>query len=158
MAEKLSARLELLLKQGLEGQDFWDVCCDHGYLGESALKSGRFRQVHFVDSVPHIIQSLKFRLENNEARFLALRAEELAEPLTGTVVLAGVGGFTIIKILQRWEEKNLLRAQRLVLNPLTHVKELEQFLEVWTSYREVERLFVREREKERQVLVLDPNY
>jgi tRNA (adenine22-N1)-methyltransferase len=154
MGENLSPRLRLMLGQGIDGQDFWDICCDHGLLGAAALASARFRKVHFVDRVPHIIEKLKERL-GGEGEIVLSGAEDLNEEISGTAVIAGVGGFNIIKILENWEARGILRAQRLILNPLTHIAELRDFLSVWTAYGEKETLIVRESERDRQVIVID---
>jgi len=157
MGENLSPRLGLLLGQGLPGEDFWDVCCDHGLLGERALFEERFSRVHFVDRVPHIMAKLRDRIgEPAGSRFILSGAEDLEENISGTVVIAGVGGFNLIKILGSWDSKKILHARRVVLNPLTHIQELRDFLSVWSAYSEKETLIVRESGRDRQILVLEP--
>ncbi len=146
-----------MLGQGIPGEDFWDICCDHGLLGEGALASARFPRVHFVDRVPHIIANLKDRLGElpEGSRILLSDACDLDEVIRGTVFIAGVGGHNVIKILSSWTTKDVLRARRLVLNPLSHVSELRDFLSRWPLYNECETLLVRDRRKEREILILD---
>lgn len=153
----LSPRLNALLERGVDGEDFWDICCDHGYLGEKALRSLRFPQVHFVDRVPHIIEKLKLRLDG-EGLVQLLPAEDVSTLITGTVAIAGVGGYSLIKILSGWTERGNLRARRLLLNPLTHINELRDYLSVWPLYVEIETVEVDERGRTRQIIVLERRY
>lgn len=155
-AKILSPRLQAILELGVDGSDFWDICCDHGYLGEAALASGRFHKVHFVDQVPHIIERLRSRLAEESSIHLCA-AECLHVELTGTLVVAGVGGHNIIKMLGNWSERGLLRAERLLLNPLTHIRELRSYLPNLVEYKEVNSILVREREREREILILEPS-
>jgi tRNA (adenine22-N1)-methyltransferase len=146
-----------MLGQGIPGEDFWDICCDHGLLGESAMLSAQYSRVHFVDRVPHIIASLKVRLGDlpESSRIVLSDAADLEEVIRGTVCIAGVGGHNLIKILSSWTAKDILRARRLVLNPMTHISELRDFLSRWPTYVERETLLVHDRRKEREILVLD---
>ena len=146
-----------MLGQGVPGEDFWDICCDHGLLGESALQSARFPRVHFVDRVPHIIANLTNRLGElpEGSRLILSDAADLNERIHGSVSIAGVGGHNIIKILSSWTAKDILHARRLILNPLTHIVELRDFLSRWPPYVEHETLLVHDRRKEREILVLD---
>jgi tRNA A22 N-methylase len=66
-----------------------------------------------------------------------------------------VGGFNIIKILESWDARGILKAQRLILNPLTHIAELRDFLSVWPAYAEKETVLVRESGRDRQLLILE---
>ena len=152
----LSPRLGALLERGLDGEDFWDMCCDHGLLGAGALRTNRFSKVHFVDRVPHVMTKLESRFaDREEVSVHTSCAGEIVGPITGTVSLAGVGGFNLIKILSRWEERGNLHARRLLLNPLTHITELRDFLSVWPGYAEVETAVVNERGRLREIIVLD---
>ncbi len=143
-----------MLGQAIEGQDFWDFCCDHGLLGKAALRSGRFAQVYLVDRVPHIIQKLRAEPNLGTANTILSAAEDVVIPIRGSATIAGVGGHNIIKILRRWEQGGNLQVARLILNPLTHINELREFLAEWKSYSESTTLFVRESERDRQIIVL----
>lgn len=81
----------------------WDLACDHGFLGEALLDSGKAHRVHFVDQVPGIMSRLQARLDSRaDACFHAVAAESLQPVSAGRqlVVLAGVGGEKTIWILQ----------------------------------------------------------
>lgn len=129
----LSPKLQIIYDHLLPGEDVWDLCCDHGLLGRAALEAGGFDNVYFVDRVPHIIEKLKTRIQPldlaRKARFLAAPAEELQQPLTGTVVIAGVGAYTAFAILKTLWQKNLLHARRLVLSPQRDDEKLFAWLE-----------------------------
>lgn len=117
----LSPRLQAIYDQLLLGEDVWDFCCDHGYLGIEALRSEKFENVFFVDQVPHIIQKLEAELFQNrnrkKAHFRATSAESLQEPVKGNAVIAGVGAFTAFKIVESLFKKDLLRVKRLIVSP-----------------------------------------
>lgn len=135
---KLSLRMNLFLDSALPNVSFWDLCCDHGYVGLGALvlknQEKSFTAVYFVDQVSHIMESLQFKIDhlyhkpNIPYELYCLPAEELEVDLTGTVLIAGVGGFTIKKILSNLISKNKLKANRLLLSPHTDIKILEEYI------------------------------
>lgn len=128
--------MQLISDHLLPGKPVWDVCCDHGYLGLSAYKSGNHPAVHFVDRVRHIIDDLKQNFEENyfeeghgtQAFFFAQSAEHLEISMEGSVVIAGVGAFTIEKIVTSLQRKGRLKAQRLILGPQSGAEKLKQVL------------------------------
>ena len=99
----LSLRLQTILNQALSGGDFWDLCCDHGLLGEHALYSKRFQKIHFVDQVPKIIDSLENRLKfyarNCSIHFHCMDASKIKKA-SGAIVIAGVGDKTMVQIIE----------------------------------------------------------
>ena len=119
----LTGRLQFIYENLLPQKAVWDFCCDHGYLGIEALRSQNFAEVYFVDRVPTIMQALeklvqeKFSEVSKDARFLLVDGAEVSEPVTGTMVVAGVGAVSIFLILQSLWRKNLLQAERLILAP-----------------------------------------
>lgn len=129
---KLSERMKLFIHYGVIGAPFWDICCDHGHVGIGALESKKFSQVHFVDQLPHIMQRLSttlldLGLEESLYFLHDLKGEEIDTTVSGTCLIAGVGGLTITKILQSLLIKNFLRADRLILSPHTDEKSLNAF-------------------------------
>jgi tRNA (adenine22-N1)-methyltransferase len=111
----LAPRLQTIFDALLCQEEVWDVCCDHGYVGLRALKENTFPFVHFVDQVPHIIETLP--QDSPRAHYHPVPAEELDQVLGGSVVIAGVGAFTILSIVQSWEKRGILKAKRLILAP-----------------------------------------
>ncbi|MFZ4714299.1 MAG: tRNA (adenine(22)-N(1))-methyltransferase TrmK [Bacteriovoracaceae bacterium] len=122
---KLSHRLNTIYQQSLPGAPLWDICCDHGQLGLFAYQNQRHDEVFFVDQVEVIMDNLqkvferKFHLPENpvKAHFLKKDGGKLASVLTGTVVIAGIGGLNMKTMLLAWQENKVLFASRLVLSP-----------------------------------------
>lgn len=129
--------MQLIYDQLIPGKPVWDFCCDHGYMGLNAYESGLFPEVHFVDQVPHIIENLRerflreyFRAEASvTAAFHSQRGEDLQQEVHGSVVIAGVGAFTIFKIIENMHAKELLRAQKLILGPQKDEEKLFQLMQ-----------------------------
>ncbi len=128
---KLSPRMKLLIEHGLKGDVFWDVCCDHGLIGLGAAESLNFTEIHFVDQIAHIMDRLQrnARLQFDDHAqtplfFYTSAAQDLALILKGTVVIAGVGGFTIKTIILALLRSNRLLASRLLLSAYTDEKVL----------------------------------
>jgi tRNA (adenine22-N1)-methyltransferase len=117
----LSLRLKTLLDRCEPGLPLWDLCCDHGLLGLAALASGKFSEVIFNDAVPHVLAALAPRLVAfTNSRTVLGPAEEITEPLTGNLILAGVGGEKIYKILAAHAAGGRLRARHVVVCPERH--------------------------------------
>jgi tRNA (adenine22-N1)-methyltransferase len=117
----LPLRLQALLDRCEPGLPLWDLCCDHGLLGIAALESGKFSEVIFNDAVPHVLDALAERLAGYQnARSIRALAEEIQEPLTGNVILAGIGGEKIFKILAAHAASGRLKARRVVACPEKH--------------------------------------
>ncbi|VAW63726.1 hypothetical protein MNBD_GAMMA09-2037 [hydrothermal vent metagenome] len=104
-----------LIKQAQENalyHSIWDCCCDHGYLGINILNEHLCENLIFVDQLPHIINQLTdtlTRFYSNEAdaeyKLIVADAGELNfdSQYRHLVVLAGVGGDVIIKIIDAIE-------------------------------------------------------
>lgn len=156
----LSHRLQLIFEQLLPGEPVWDLCCDHGKLGRQALSSGLFPRVCFVDSAAHLVERVRARLSfegrTESASFFGIPAEQLTEPLSGTVVAAGVGAHTLMDILQGQEKSSALR---FVLGP----QKDEEKLKIWLladpnfsrRYGLKCQFSVKERGRDRQILIYD---
>lgn len=150
---RLSDRLQIVYTNLLPHMDVWDFCCDHGYLGGAAYKSGVFGNIYFVDPIPSIIRKLEenfqkflFKEESKSIVYFKMQnGETIDEPVRGTACILGVGAFIIYDILSGLASKELLQAQRLILGPhrdgdklLTMIKN-NSFLDryVLTSKKEV---------------------
>ncbi|KHD89906.1 MAG: SAM-dependent methyltransferase [Bdellovibrio sp. ArHS] len=158
--------MQLIFDQLLPGQPVWDFCCDHGILGISAYRSGLFPEVYFVDQVASIMDRLRQRFQekhfdedsSSRAEFLTSAGEDLDAALKGSVVIAGVGTHTIIKILHTLHSKGLLQADRLILCPQNYEDKLLHFLSETPSFASMfgnqHYQFV-ERGRVRKMLILD---
>lgn len=112
----LSLRLQTLLDRCDSGLPLWDLCCDHGLLGLHALVSGRFSEVIFNDAVAHVLEPLRARV-GDDARVICGLAEDISEPMHGNIVLAGIGGERIRKILLAHSARGSLQAHKILLCP-----------------------------------------
>lgn len=147
---KISRRLEAALSYVVPNGDLWDICCDHGLLGLAAANRELAKQVYFVDQAPHLIQALP-RIENGI--YLSLPGEEIQQIIKGTVVILGVGDFTIQKILRSLQGQGLLQAGRLILGPHKNPERIANLdLE---NYQLVEKVTVDERGRERILYIFD---
>jgi tRNA (adenine22-N1)-methyltransferase len=152
----------------LPGQPVWDLCCDHGYLGLQAYRSGLFTQVFLVDKVPEIISELEHRFYSNylkdgqsaQVKFIALPGEDLVDEIQGNLVIAGVGAHTILKILMNLRKKGLLSAKQVILLPQRQEQWLEDIIsasETFGDYNLFEKHELLERGRLRKVLIFRRN-
>jgi tRNA (adenine22-N1)-methyltransferase len=167
---RLSPRMKIFLHYSQKGQPFWDICCDHGYVGIGALKSGEFGVVHFVDQVPHIIerirqlmsQSHNYQSENGKKEnvhyfYHSLPGETIDRDVFGTILIAGVGGLTIKNILSALLQKERCKAERILLSPHTDEAVMVNFIssEYFLKYYELsEKVLITENKKERPLYIL----
>lgn len=122
---KLSERLLKLYDQLVPGLPVADLCCDHGYLGMHAYKSGQFPEITFVDQVPFAMNLLeknfkKYVLSDEnktKAVFITSDAGKVQTKLTGNVVIAGVGGLNMMQMLEGLHRNDNLKPDRLILSP-----------------------------------------
>jgi tRNA (adenine22-N1)-methyltransferase len=159
----LSARLNLIFENLIPREPVWDFCCDHGYLGTAAARSASFSVVKFVDQVPHIITALEQKLAGTagfeKCEFKAIDGAKIGDPVSGNLVIAGVGAHTISEILEGLHERRVLRARRLILSPQRDELKLRQWLQQ-RDWRPLEFTLsaehqVLERTRDRYVFILD---
>jgi tRNA (adenine22-N1)-methyltransferase len=115
--KKLSFRLQKILDECLQGEELWDLCCDHGQLGIAAYHSKIFKKIIFVDQVPSIIQELKSRVAGLPVDVICSDAGKLPHKLKGNVVIAGVGGLNMKEMVDSLNQEKKLFAKRLILSP-----------------------------------------
>lgn len=133
---KLTNRMKLLRDFSLENTPFWDLCCDHGKIGFGVLKIRNNTHVYFVDCIETIIketqQKAQYYLSDEEycrAHFYCLKAEDITMKCEGVILIAGVGGLVITKILTSLFHNKKLMAEKIILSPYTDIALLENFLE-----------------------------
>lgn len=158
--------MQLIYDHLLPGKPVWDFCCDHGYLGLNAYESGLFSEVHFVDQVPHIVANLQRRFEaeywrkDNPTRvvFHAHSGAEVRFVPSGTVVIAGVGAYTIAQILKALGQRGAVQADRLILGPQRDEEKLCFLLQndaFAMGFCEPWWLSIEERGRNRKLLIFD---
>lgn len=160
---QLSARLEYVSTQFLPNLPVWDICCDHGYLGTWALQN-LFPEVHFVDPVSSIIDKIEARSaphqQHIQGRIFLHRTlgQNIAQDVTGNVVILGVGPHVIHDILDSLWQKSCLKAQRLILGPQRNPEKLEAWISQWKQdhqLNEVTQKVLIEKGRERVIFTLD---
>lgn len=106
-----------------------DIGCDHGHLAEMLIKQNRAKKVIATDISQKSLEKtrnlskrlgLESRIECRVGNGLDIIKENEADE----IVIAGMGGYEIIKIL----EKGGGKADRYVLQPAQNVVELRKFL------------------------------
>lgn len=163
-APKVSKRMKIFVAKALDSEAFWDFCCDHGYIGIHALKVERFKEVHFVDQVPHIIHRLqKLFTQSHKVKeeyryfFHITEGENLGVVVDGNCLIAGVGGTTIKVILENLKSNDLLQAKRLLLSPHLDEHILIPFMQekLGTSYQFKEKILIPEGSRNRPLYIYD---
>lgn len=132
---KLTTRMKSFIDHAIVNAPFWDVCCDHGYVGIKALISGQFSEVHFVDQIPHIMKRLQTLIyQNRELRSEHIyelhicSGEDISRDVEGTLLIAGVGGLTMKNILSALINKGHLQCDRILLSPHTDEKVIVEYI------------------------------
>ena len=162
---KLSSRMLSFVSHAIKSEPFWDVCCDHGYVGIKALECGLFPEVHFVDQVPHIMERLQILIGQSKEKHSStgdslhlISGENIELDVYGTLLIAGVGGLTIKNIVSSLLAKNKLKASRLLLSPHTDEKVLIHYLDntvLQRLYTVSEKVMLAEGPRERPLYILD---
>jgi tRNA A22 N-methylase len=102
---KLSLRLSRLVELTGTSERIWDIGCDHGLAGLTAITLGQFKECFLVDPSLQVVQKLKQILAaytpgSFSISVLQAKGAELAVPLSNNVFLmAGLGGEQIKETL-----------------------------------------------------------
>jgi tRNA A22 N-methylase len=109
----------------------YDLFCDHGLLGEAFLEMHDCR-VGFNDKREHLISEIRQRHpENSRAFFETCNAEDLIFEKGSRVIMAGVGGMTMISCFQSWlksHKKEDFETLEFIISPHYYCFELRNFL------------------------------
>lgn len=128
---KTNKRL-ILIYDLAEGKELWDIGSDHSLLAKINLKEKKFSKVYCVDksaaSLEKIYSGKSGRLRLNPENIVLIHADGCDlewENVRGSVVIAGVGANTILKIVSSCPE---LYRERLtwIMNPFTSVNKFQQ--------------------------------
>lgn len=121
---KLPKRLHLLYDLA-EGDELWDIGCDHSLLARINLRERRFSTVFCVDKSKNSLNKIQSNEKyTSELSVVLIHCDGCHldwDKVQGSVVIAGVGGNTVIKIIQSCPVK---KRRQLVwlLNPFTSVE------------------------------------
>ena len=132
MRNGLSLRLKEIIRLCGSGKTIADVGCDHALVCISLVEDGKYEQAFAMDlrtgpleaaaanaAAAGLSERISLRLSDG---LRALRPGE-AE----TILISGMGGDLIIRILEEGKEC-ADRAERLVLGPQSHVPEVRRYL------------------------------
>lgn len=127
-----------------------DIGSDHAYLAIGLLKEGRIERAIVTDVAEAPLRSAKENImEAGYEHLCSIRLGDGLNPLSAgeaeTIVIAGMGGNMIIKIL--CENPHIARmAESLILQPMQHKRELREYLNS-SGYMIVSERVVRENGK-----------
>lgn len=136
MKTKLSPRLRAIFNLiDSKFDEIWDTCCDHGLLGLALLESKKASKIHFVDSIPKIMEKLESRIDSLELEFShsyelhTLKAEKIKITSPNSLIsICGVGGDLAIGILSEILKNNDLSKGEVLISAQYHIFELRKFL------------------------------
>lgn len=116
----MNGRIEELVSVIPYTNTFADVGCDHGYVAEAMLKSGKCKKAYVSDVSEKCLEKAKKLL----AGFISAGSAEAVVsdgfeklPLCDCALIAGMGGEEIIKIVSAAAERKVL-PDKLVLQPM----------------------------------------
>ncbi|NUM58926.1 MAG: tRNA (adenine(22)-N(1))-methyltransferase TrmK [Bdellovibrionaceae bacterium] len=118
-----------------EGLFIWDICCDHSLIAILNLKENRFQKVYCIDKSFQSLEKTKKHLEKIKLFNHYIREDNISEKIeiqcidgsllnwekvTGSVIIAGVGSHTCLKIIKSCPESK--RADLTwILNPFNYL-------------------------------------
>jgi len=119
----LSVRLKTVYNLILPKRPLWDIGCDHGYVGLHAHHNRLCTEVNLVDQSREVLDSTRLRIAEwfpggtgEGLRVWCLDAEREALPISaGTVVMAGLGTPTIVRVIANLFPENVPTEVRVVL-------------------------------------------
>lgn len=128
---RLSSRLACILAMVPDSETVFDIGCDHALISIALAKNNRCRQVYAVDKRvgPLSVATDRIRRYGAQSCVMPILADGLDGLLPGrqdTVVIAGMGGNEIIRILERRPAAQEDAAY--VLQPMKSAAELRQWL------------------------------
>lgn len=114
-----------------EGEELWDIGCDHSILAKINLKQKKFATVYCVDksksSLEKIYSGKSGRLRLNPENIKLIQSDgcNLDWPaVKGAVVIAGVGANTVLKIVSSCPQIYRMNLTW-VMNPFTSIDKFE---------------------------------
>ena len=112
----MTLRLKTIIDQLIECETFADVGCDHGYVAEEMLKSGKCKFAYVTDVSAECLKKAESLLsESFDGKFKAIVTDGLKNvPKVDQVLIAGMGGEVICDIIENAD----FLPERLVLQPM----------------------------------------
>lgn len=120
-------RIEEICSYIDSSENFADIGCDHGYCTLHALKSGKCHSAIIADvsakSLAKAESLLKGYIEQGRCRSVCCDGLQKIESDCDQVLIAGMGGMEIIKILTEG-----FIPKKFILQPMKNAQELRKFL------------------------------
>ena len=122
----MTKRLQTILDELSPCETFADVGCDHGYIAESMLKSGKCKFAYVTDiSEKCLNKAVELLSKNYDGKFKSIVTDGLKNvPKVDQVLIAGMGGENICEILDNAD----FLPERMVLQPMKNTDKLRTFL------------------------------
>lgn len=130
--QKLSKRLQAAADFVTEGSRVADIGTDHGFLPIYLVQSGKCRRVIAMDIKAGPLERAREHiaaagLGGSIQTRLSDGLRELGESEADSAVIAGMGGLTVIHILEQGQ-KQLWQLKELVLEPQSDIAKVRRFL------------------------------
>lgn len=122
----MTERIEIVTSLVEKCDCFADVGCDHGYVAKNVLDKGLANEVYVTDiSKPSLEKAIGLLTEFYPDKFTAYLTDGLDDvPEPDEVLIAGMGGEEIIKILQKCPYKPVI----LILQPMKNADKVRKFV------------------------------
>lgn len=122
----MTKRIEVITSLVEKCKIFADVGCDHGYVAKNVLDKGLCEKVYVTDiSKPSLDKAIALLSESYPDRFTSFLTDGLENvPCPDEVLIAGMGGEEIIKILQKSAYKPVI----LILQPMKNADKVRKYL------------------------------
>lgn len=122
----MTKRIETIVSLITFSETFADVGCDHGYCAEEVLKKGLAKTVYVTDiSKPSLKKAEALLSKNYQGKFIPIVTDGLKNvPEVEQVLIAGMGGEEIIKILQKAAYKPVI----VILQPMKNADKVRKYL------------------------------
>lgn len=116
-------RLNAILQLVDSCKNLFDIGCDHGKFSKMVLDNKLAQEVIACDISVSSLSKAKTLLKSyDNVRFIACDGKQVVRTATDTVVISGLGGNEIVKII------NGAQAKTLILQPQNHVMEVRRAL------------------------------
>lgn len=135
-----------------------DIGCDHGYLSKILIEENRAKKIIATDiSKPSLektaILAKQYGLSDKITTKVGDGLKPIQEEKVDIVVIAGMGGYEIIKILEENKNKNYLK---LIFQPVQKTIELRKYL-IENNYRILQDFIIEDKSKFYNTLVVEFN-
>ena len=133
--EQIGPRMRQILNSIPNQLPLFDIACDHGLIGLTALIEGKCSEVIFIDQVEKIIEKLNIKVKKypknfqDKIRMIAINAAKYESYLpTANYVIAGIGGNTMLSIIDQILKVVDVKTSHFIFVPHQQIFEFRQGL------------------------------